>query len=134
VILHAPKTCDIVGRDKEATTILCEYVERIRHESDERLSAIEEVCFFLALAFSISNAISCRLETYNTFNHPVLSASGNTTIVNSPQFGQIVNGGAPRNVQLGLPILFQGVQCYGEILARPRWPSHLHRSVTLAPR
>ncbi|MDQ2777277.1 MAG: carboxypeptidase regulatory-like domain-containing protein [Acidobacteriota bacterium] len=47
-----------------------------------------------------------RFETYNTFNHPVLSASGNTTIVNSPQFGQIVNGGAPRNVQLGLRILF----------------------------
>ena len=50
--------------------------------------------------------VQFRFETYNTFNHPVLSASGNTTIVNSPQFGQIVNGGAPRNVQLGLRFLF----------------------------
>jgi hypothetical protein len=51
--------------------------------------------------------LQLRFETYNTFNHPLLQASGtNTTIVNSPQFGQIVTGGNPRNLQLGARLLF----------------------------
>jgi hypothetical protein len=50
--------------------------------------------------------LQLRFETYNTFNHPLLSATGNTTIVNSPQFGQIVTGGNPRNLQLGVRLLF----------------------------
>ena len=48
-----------------------------------------------------------RFESYNTFNHPLLQASGtNTTIVNSPQFGQIVTGANPRNLQFGVRLLF----------------------------
>jgi hypothetical protein len=48
-----------------------------------------------------------RFETYNTFNHPLLQASGtNTTTVNSPQFGQIVTGANPRNLQFGVRLLF----------------------------
>jgi outer membrane receptor protein involved in Fe transport len=50
--------------------------------------------------------LQIRFETYNTFNHPLLSASGNTTITNSPQFGQIVTGGNPRNLQFGARFLF----------------------------
>ncbi len=50
--------------------------------------------------------LQLRFETYNTLNHPLLSATGNTTIVNSPQFGQIVTGGNPRNLQLGVRFLF----------------------------
>ncbi len=50
--------------------------------------------------------VQFRLESYNVFNHPLLSATGNTTIVNSPQFGQIVNGANPRNLQLGVRVLF----------------------------
>lgn len=48
-----------------------------------------------------------RFETYNTFNHPLLQASGtNTTTVNSPLFGQIVTGANPRNLQFGVRLLF----------------------------
>ena len=50
--------------------------------------------------------VQFRFETYNAFNHPLLSATGNTTAVNSPQFGQIVTGGNPRNIQLGVRLLF----------------------------
>ena len=51
--------------------------------------------------------LQLRFETYNTFNHPLLQASGtNTTIVNSPQFGQIVTGANPRNLQFGARLLF----------------------------
>jgi outer membrane receptor protein involved in Fe transport len=51
--------------------------------------------------------LQLRFETFNTFNHPLLQASGtNTTIVNSPQFGQIVTGGNPRNLQFGARLLF----------------------------
>jgi hypothetical protein len=48
-----------------------------------------------------------RFETYNTFNHPLLQASGTNTInTNSPQFGQIVTGANPRNLQFGVRLLF----------------------------
>ena len=51
--------------------------------------------------------LQLRFESYNTFNHPLLQASGtNTTTVNSPQFGQIVTGGNPRNLQGGVRLLF----------------------------
>lgn len=51
--------------------------------------------------------LQLRFETYNTFNHPLLQASGtNTIIVNSPQFGQIVTGANPRNLQFGARLLF----------------------------
>ncbi len=51
--------------------------------------------------------LQLRFESYNTFNHPLLQASGtNTTTVNSPQFGQIVTGGNPRNLQFGVRLLF----------------------------
>lgn len=51
--------------------------------------------------------LQLRFESYNTFNHPLLQASGtNTTIVNSPQFGQIVTGGNPRNLQAGVRLFF----------------------------
>ncbi len=51
--------------------------------------------------------LQLRFESYNTFNHPLLQASGtNTIIVNSPQFGQIVTGANPRNLQFGVRLLF----------------------------
>ena len=47
-----------------------------------------------------------RAEMFNIFNHPQLEARGATTDVTNAQFGQIVQGGADRNVQFGLRFLF----------------------------
>ncbi len=47
-----------------------------------------------------------RAEMFNISNTPALDARGNTNEVSSAQFGQIVNGGNPRNVQFGLRLVF----------------------------
>ena len=49
-----------------------------------------------------------RAEFYNIFNHPALQATGATTDVSNPQFGQIVQSiaGSERNIQFGLRFLF----------------------------
>ncbi len=47
-----------------------------------------------------------RAEMFNISNTPALDARGNTTDVASAQFGQIVAGGNPRNIQFGLRLVF----------------------------
>jgi hypothetical protein len=47
-----------------------------------------------------------RAEMFNIFNHPALEARGNTTEQTNAQFGQIVLGGNPRNIQFGLRLVF----------------------------
>jgi len=47
-----------------------------------------------------------RAEFFNISNTPALDARGATTDVASPQFGQIVAGGNPRNIQFGLRLVF----------------------------
>lgn len=47
-----------------------------------------------------------RAEFFNISNTPALDARGNTTEVSSAQFGQIVNGGNPRNIQFALRFVF----------------------------
>ena len=50
--------------------------------------------------------VQFRAEFFNISNTPALDARGPTTDVASAQFGQIVLGGNPRNVQLGLRFVF----------------------------
>jgi hypothetical protein len=48
-----------------------------------------------------------RAEFYNMFNTPYLSlGSGSSVTVNAPQFGRILSGTNPRNIQLGLRLSF----------------------------
>lgn len=47
-----------------------------------------------------------RAEFYNISNTPALDARGATVDVASAQFGQIVQGGNPRNIQFGLRFVF----------------------------
>lgn len=47
-----------------------------------------------------------RAEMFNISNTPALDARGATTDVASAQFGQIVAGGNPRNIQFGLRLVF----------------------------
>ena len=47
-----------------------------------------------------------RAEFFNISNTPALDARGATTDVASAQFGQIVSGGNPRNIQFGLRLVF----------------------------
>lgn len=48
-----------------------------------------------------------RAEFYNLFNTPALSlGNGSSVTVNAPQFGRILSGSSPRNVQLGLRLVF----------------------------
>ncbi|MCX6593370.1 MAG: carboxypeptidase regulatory-like domain-containing protein [Acidobacteria bacterium] len=50
--------------------------------------------------------IQFRAEMYNISNTPALDARGSTVDVASPQFGQIVTGGNPRNIQFGLRFVY----------------------------
>jgi hypothetical protein len=50
--------------------------------------------------------VQFRAEFFNITNTPALDARGNTTEVSSAQFGQIVNGGNPRNIQFALRFVF----------------------------
>jgi hypothetical protein len=47
-----------------------------------------------------------RAEFFNIFNHPQLEARGATADITNAQFGQIVLGGADRNIQFGLRFVF----------------------------
>ncbi len=48
-----------------------------------------------------------RAEFYNLFNTPALSlGNGSSVTVNAPQFGKILIGTSPRNIQLGLRLVF----------------------------
>jgi hypothetical protein len=51
--------------------------------------------------------IQFRAEFYNMFNTPALSlGTGSSVTVNAPQFGKILTGTNPRNIQLGLRLVF----------------------------
>jgi hypothetical protein len=50
--------------------------------------------------------VQFRAEFYNLFNSPYLAVSGATTDTANPQFGRIVSGGSPRNIQFALRFLF----------------------------
>ncbi len=51
--------------------------------------------------------VQFRAEFFNFFNTPALAlGSGSSVTVNAAQFGQVLSGGSPREVQLGLRIVF----------------------------
>ncbi len=51
--------------------------------------------------------VQFRAECYNVFNTPDLRlGTGNSSTLNTAQFGQILSGSNPRNIQLGMRILF----------------------------
>ena len=51
--------------------------------------------------------VQFRLEAFNVFNHPALSlGSGSSVTIGAAQFGQVLAGGNPRQLQLGLRLVF----------------------------
>jgi hypothetical protein len=51
--------------------------------------------------------VQFRAEVFNVFNHAALSlGSGSSVTVGTPQFGKILTGTNPRNIQLGLRLVF----------------------------
>ncbi len=51
--------------------------------------------------------VQFRVECFNIFNHPFLSlGTGSSVTVNTPQFGKILTGTAPREIQFGLRLVF----------------------------
>ena len=50
--------------------------------------------------------VQFRAEVYNLTNSPFFEARGSTTDVTSQDFGKIVTGGNPRNVQFGIRLVF----------------------------
>jgi hypothetical protein len=52
-------------------------------------------------------AVQLRIEAFNIFNHPMLSLGpGSSVTVSSAQFGQVLEGINPRQLQLGLRLMF----------------------------
>lgn len=51
--------------------------------------------------------VQLRFEAFNVFNHPMLSlGNGSSITVSSAQFGQVLEGINPRQLQLGLRLVF----------------------------
>jgi len=51
--------------------------------------------------------VQFRAEFFNVFNTPALAlGSGSSVTVNTPQFGRVLAGGSPREIQLGLRLVF----------------------------
>jgi hypothetical protein len=51
--------------------------------------------------------VQFRFEVFNALNHPVLSlGTGSSVTIGTPQFGQVLAGTNPRQIQLGLRLLF----------------------------
>lgn len=51
--------------------------------------------------------VQLRADITNIFNTPALSlGTGSSVTIGTPQFGQVLSGGSPRNVQLGLRVTF----------------------------
>ena len=51
--------------------------------------------------------VQFRLEAFNVMNHPMLTlGNGSSVTVSSAQFGQVLTGINPRQLQLGLRLLF----------------------------
>jgi len=66
-----------------------------------------DMSFFRNQKISERLTAQFRVETFNIFNHPMLSLSnGSSVSVSSAQFGQVLVGINPRQVQLGLRLLF----------------------------
>ncbi len=47
-----------------------------------------------------------RAEFFNLFNHPFFEARNQTTDVTNPDFGRVLQGSQPRNIQFGLRLIF----------------------------
>ncbi|MBZ2180770.1 MAG: TonB-dependent receptor domain-containing protein [Acidobacteriota bacterium] len=65
-----------------------------------------DVSFLKNTRFGERYNLQFRGEFYNISNTPALDARGATTDVANPLFGQIVQGGNPRNIQFGLRFVF----------------------------
>jgi hypothetical protein len=66
-----------------------------------------DVSFIRNQRFKESFNVQFRAEFYNLFNTPALSlGNGSSVTVNAPQFGRILSGTSPRNIQLGLRFVF----------------------------
>jgi hypothetical protein len=51
--------------------------------------------------------VQLRADITNTFNTPALSlGTGSSVTIGTPQFGQVLTGGSPRNIQLALRVTF----------------------------
>jgi hypothetical protein len=50
--------------------------------------------------------LQLRFEVYNVFNNPQFDVRGAATDLTNPLFGQIIEGGGERNIQLGVRFLF----------------------------
>ena len=47
-----------------------------------------------------------RAEFFNLFNSPFFEAQDQTTDVTNPDFGKIIQGYNPRNIQFGVRVIF----------------------------
>ncbi|MCX6585491.1 MAG: carboxypeptidase regulatory-like domain-containing protein [Acidobacteria bacterium] len=65
-----------------------------------------DVSFLKNTRFGERYNLQFRGEFYNISNTPALDARGGTMDVANPLFGQIVQGGNPRNIQFGLRFVF----------------------------
>jgi hypothetical protein len=50
--------------------------------------------------------VQFRAEFFNLFNSPFFEARNQTTDVTNPDFGRILQGANPRNIQFGLRVAF----------------------------
>ena len=66
-----------------------------------------DLSFMRTQHFKERYQLQFRAEFYNMFYTPFLSlGSGSSVTVNAPQFGRILTGTSPRNIQLGLRFSF----------------------------
>lgn len=65
------------------------------------------VSFIRNHRFRESWNVQFRAEFFNLFNTPALSLGNTSSVtVNAPQFGRILIGTSPRNIQLGMRVVF----------------------------
>jgi hypothetical protein len=51
--------------------------------------------------------VQLRADISNMFNTPALNlGTGSSVTIGTPQFGQVLNGGSPRNIQMALRFTF----------------------------
>jgi hypothetical protein len=66
-----------------------------------------DISFIRNQRFKEQFNVQFRAEFYNLFNTPALSLGNTSSVtVNAPQFGRILSGTSPRNIQLGLRVVF----------------------------
>ena len=56
--------------------------------------------------FGEDNRLEIRSEFFNLFNSAFFEARNQTTDVTNPDFGRILQGSNPRNIQFGLRVVF----------------------------